>query len=188
MPPGADALDFRGIQAFDANTAIVMSVGKGDLSRLYKTTDTCRSWRVVFTNPSNDGFFDAISFSKHSQTGHAEASGVLIGQPVGGAFAIFLSTNDGENWRPWGRSGFGRKGECGELRAQRPRRTNVFSPVASLFSISFQRTSCLSPGADRGLVWCTRICTTSTARRVGSPSHRSGCLSLGLVHLPEHSP
>jgi photosystem II stability/assembly factor-like uncharacterized protein len=35
-PPEADKLDFRGIQAFDQNTAIVMSSGKGDLSRLYK--------------------------------------------------------------------------------------------------------------------------------------------------------
>jgi photosystem II stability/assembly factor-like uncharacterized protein len=30
IPPGAEHLDFRGIQAFDANTAIVMSSGKGD--------------------------------------------------------------------------------------------------------------------------------------------------------------
>jgi hypothetical protein len=50
-PPDAEALDFRGIQAFDANTAIVMSSGKGPLSRLYKTTDGCHSWKLVFTNP-----------------------------------------------------------------------------------------------------------------------------------------
>ena len=51
IPPGAEKLDFRGIQAFDANTAIVMSSGKGDLSRLYKTTDGCHTWKLVFTNP-----------------------------------------------------------------------------------------------------------------------------------------
>ena len=51
VPPGAEKLDFRGIQAFDANTAIVMSSGKGDLSRLYKTTDGCHSWKLVFSNP-----------------------------------------------------------------------------------------------------------------------------------------
>ena len=58
-PPDADKLDFRGIQAFDQNTAIVMSSGKGDLSRLYKTTDACKSWKLVFTNPDKDGFWDA---------------------------------------------------------------------------------------------------------------------------------
>jgi len=59
-PPNAEPLDFRGIQAFDAQTAIVMSSGKGDLSRLYKTTDACQTWTLLFTNPEKDGFFDAI--------------------------------------------------------------------------------------------------------------------------------
>jgi photosystem II stability/assembly factor-like uncharacterized protein len=36
-PPDAEKLDFRAIQAFDANTAFVMSSGKGHLSRVYKT-------------------------------------------------------------------------------------------------------------------------------------------------------
>ncbi len=63
IPPGAEHLDFRGIQAFDANTAIVMSSGKGDLSRLYKTTDGCHTWKLVFTNPDKDGFWDAIRIS-----------------------------------------------------------------------------------------------------------------------------
>src|ERR1700756_2609763 len=63
VPPGAEKLDFRGIQAFDANTAIVMSSGKGDQSRLYKTTDGCHTWKLILKNPySPDGFFDAILF------------------------------------------------------------------------------------------------------------------------------
>ncbi len=50
-PPGAEKLDFRGIQAFDNNTAIVMSSGKGDLSRLYKTTDGCQTWKTRLHQP-----------------------------------------------------------------------------------------------------------------------------------------
>src|ERR1700721_617520 len=75
IPPGADKLDFRGIQAFDANTAIVMSSGKGDLTRLYKTTDGCQTWTLIFSNPDPDGFWDAIKFAdpKH---------GYLFGDPV----------------------------------------------------------------------------------------------------------
>ena len=34
-PPGAEKLDFRGIQAFDENTAIVMSSGKGEIGRAH---------------------------------------------------------------------------------------------------------------------------------------------------------
>ena len=59
-PPNAEHLDFRGIQAFDASTAIVMSSGKGPLSRLYKTTDACQSWKLLFTNPDKEGFWDAL--------------------------------------------------------------------------------------------------------------------------------
>ncbi len=60
VPPGAEQLDFRGVQAFDANTAIVMSSGKGDLSRLYKTTDGCHTWKLATKNPDPDGFWDAF--------------------------------------------------------------------------------------------------------------------------------
>ena len=56
----AEKLDFRGIQAFDENTAIVMSSGPGDQSRLYKTTDGCQTWKLLFTNPDKDGFWDAL--------------------------------------------------------------------------------------------------------------------------------
>jgi photosystem II stability/assembly factor-like uncharacterized protein len=59
-PPGAETLDFRGVQAFDENTAIVMSSGKGDLSRIYKTTDGCANWKLVATNADKEGFWDVI--------------------------------------------------------------------------------------------------------------------------------
>src|SRR5271170_6721594 len=88
IPPGAEKLDFRGIQAFDANTAIVMSSGKGDLSRLYKTTDGCHSWKLIFTNPDKDGFWDSIQLSD----GRA---GWLLGDPVRGQFQLWETANSG---------------------------------------------------------------------------------------------
>jgi photosystem II stability/assembly factor-like uncharacterized protein len=87
-PPDAEKLDFRGIQAFDAETAIVMSSGKGDLSRLYKTTDACQTWKLVFTNPDPDGFWDAVV-----STGSPMIISIL-GDPVEGRF-IFRWTDDG---------------------------------------------------------------------------------------------
>jgi hypothetical protein len=98
-PPGAEKLDFRGIQAFDENTAIVMSSGKGDLSRLYKTTDGCRTWKLLFTNPDKEGFWDAIVFTDRQQ-------GFVLGDPVpitegppSNAFAFFQTSNGGETWK-----------------------------------------------------------------------------------------
>src|ERR1700678_20576 len=62
--PDADkdgaTLDFRGVQAWDSDTAIVMASGPGDKSRLYKTTDGCKRWALLFKNPDKDGFWDAI--------------------------------------------------------------------------------------------------------------------------------
>ena len=90
IAPGAEHLDFRGIQAFDANTAIVMSSGKGDLSRLYKTTDGCHSWKLVFSNPDTEGFWDAVV---------AEGKRVVIlGDPVKGSFVFLNSRDDGKTW------------------------------------------------------------------------------------------
>src|SRR5580698_649242 len=43
-------LDFRGVQAWDASTAIVMASGPGDKSRLYKTTDGCGTWNLLLKN------------------------------------------------------------------------------------------------------------------------------------------
>ena len=105
VPPGAEKLDFRGIQAFDANTAIVMSSGKGDLSRLYKTTDGCHTWKLVLTNPyAPEGFFDAILFldSRH---------GLLLGDPsptdpsrtpveYPGDFRLRVTADGGDIWGP----------------------------------------------------------------------------------------
>jgi len=95
IPPGAEKLDFRGVQAFDANTAIVMSSGPGDQSRLYKTTDGCHSWKLLFTNPDKDGFWDAMKATPRG--------GLVIGDPVNGRFPIYKSA-DG-NLEAWDRIG-----------------------------------------------------------------------------------
>jgi len=108
IPPGAEKLDFRGIQAFDENTAIVMSSGPGDQSRLYKTSDGCQTWKLLFTNPDKEGFWDAIRFYERSQVsndlychsicGHF---GVLIGDPVNGIFPIWSTLDSGDTWIRW---------------------------------------------------------------------------------------
>jgi hypothetical protein len=94
-PPNGEHLDFRAIQAFDNNTAIIMSIGKGDQSRLYKTTDGCQSWTLLFTNPDKDGFWDALV----AKNGRA----FVLGDPVAGRFVIYQST-DGK-FETWSRFG-----------------------------------------------------------------------------------
>jgi hypothetical protein len=110
IPPDAEQLDFRGIQAFDKDTAIVMSNGKGHLSRLYKTTDGCHSWTLVLTNFDNEGSWAALSFTDSISKHHSD-EGVLIGDPVGGVFPIFQSSNQGSSWAPWITGGSSSAGE-----------------------------------------------------------------------------
>jgi photosystem II stability/assembly factor-like uncharacterized protein len=80
------------VQAFDANTAIVMSSGKGDLSRLYKTTDGCRSWKLVAKNPDPEGFWDAVQAgdpeSGMSKDRDADRA-LLLGDSVSGELRVF---------------------------------------------------------------------------------------------------
>ncbi|HMG87086.1 MAG TPA: hypothetical protein VK574_15240 [Terracidiphilus sp.] len=91
MPPDAEKLDFRGIESFNANTAIVMSSGPGDQSRLYRTTDGCHTWKLVFTNPDETGFFDSVHFAPDGKL-------YVLGDPVKNAFALFLSDDYGDTW------------------------------------------------------------------------------------------
>src|SRR5438309_12015244 len=52
---GAETLDFRGIRATDERTAWVMSIGPGEKSRIYKTSDAGDHWTLQFTNPDPKG-------------------------------------------------------------------------------------------------------------------------------------
>jgi photosystem II stability/assembly factor-like uncharacterized protein len=120
IPPGAEKFDFRGIQGFDANTAIVMSSGKGDLSRLYKTTDGCSSWKLLFSNSDPDGFWDALAFKN-------QGIGELVGDPVKGHFVV--RSLMGPNWFT----------ECGDLFAPVAREGEAAFAASNSSVLSFGR-------------------------------------------------
>jgi photosystem II stability/assembly factor-like uncharacterized protein len=88
IAPGAERLDFRAVWAWDAQTAVAMSSGPGDLSRAYKTTDGCRSWTLLYTNPDKAGFWDAIQYWNKDQ-------GVILGDPVDGVFTVLTVSSSG---------------------------------------------------------------------------------------------
>ena len=100
--PGADGetLDFRGVQVWDANRAIVMASGPGDKSRLYKTTDGCKSWMLIFKNPdAPDGFFDALRLHQEQRSlRDDEGFGLILGDPVKGHLTVFETRDGGHTW------------------------------------------------------------------------------------------
>ena len=93
--PDAGALDFRGVVAFGADEAFLMSAGPGEQSRIYHTGDGGKHWQLQFSNNDPKGFFDSIAFwdAKH---------GVVLGDPIpdeaGKLKFELLETEDGESW------------------------------------------------------------------------------------------
>jgi photosystem II stability/assembly factor-like uncharacterized protein len=89
---GAEKLDFRDIEAFDANNAYILSIGTGDSSRIYKTTDGGATWKLQFTNRNDKAFFDAIACWDAK-------SCIAMSDPVDGHY-VLIWTADGESWSP----------------------------------------------------------------------------------------
>lgn len=91
--PDAEKLDFRDVEAFDANTAYVLSIGDGENSRIYKTTDGGATWKLQFQNKNPKAFFDAIAFwdSLH---------GMAMSDPVDGKYVLISTGDGGESWKP----------------------------------------------------------------------------------------
>jgi photosystem II stability/assembly factor-like uncharacterized protein len=86
---GGDALDFRSIVAFDARTALVMSSGEGDKSRIDKTADGGETWKLEFTDKRPSFFLDALVCNRDCYA---------LSDPVDGKF-VLVGAQNGENWQ-----------------------------------------------------------------------------------------
>lgn len=91
---GAEKLDFRGIHAFDENTAVIISSGPAERgqARIYRTTDGGNNWQQVFEEKRAGIFFDAITFWDRQH-------GIVLSDPVDGKFALFITDDGGETWK-----------------------------------------------------------------------------------------
>jgi photosystem II stability/assembly factor-like uncharacterized protein len=89
---GGERLDFRGIVAFDDQTAYLMSSGDGEASRIYKTTDGGAKWMLQYSGERKPFFLDSIACL-------SETTCFALGDPIDGKFLI-LRTTDGLHWAP----------------------------------------------------------------------------------------
>jgi photosystem II stability/assembly factor-like uncharacterized protein len=90
--PGAETLDFRDVEAFDADLAYLLAAGPGDQSRIYKTADGGKTWALQFTNQNPKGFFDCMAFWNRDH-------GIAVGDPVNGKFELITTADGGKNWK-----------------------------------------------------------------------------------------
>ena len=90
--PGAESLDFRDVQGVDANTAYLLSIGKGLSSRVYKTLDGGAHWLLSLQNRDEDGFYDEMAFWNPQH-------GILVGDQVDGQMVVMVTEDGGANWQ-----------------------------------------------------------------------------------------
>jgi photosystem II stability/assembly factor-like uncharacterized protein len=90
--PGAEALDFRDVDAVSDRVASILSIGNGSSSRIYKTTDAGAHWTLQFENSDPKAFFDAMTFRD-------EAHGLAFSDSIDGQFLILMTDNGGQFWR-----------------------------------------------------------------------------------------
>lgn len=115
-PPGSTGLLFRDVEAQSARRASVLSIGEGDASRIYTTTDGGRSWRLAFVNDEPRAFYDSMDFFAGGRRGLA------MSDPVDGKFRIAATDDWGHSWHVLpdagmppavaGEAGFAASGTC----------------------------------------------------------------------------
>jgi photosystem II stability/assembly factor-like uncharacterized protein len=91
--PEAEELDFRDIEAFDATTAYILSIGNGDNSRIYKTVDGGSTWTLQFKNTNDKAFFDALACWDAGNC-------IAMSDPVEHRFVLIATADGGTNWKP----------------------------------------------------------------------------------------
>ena len=81
--------DFRDIEAFDSNTAIIMAVAEPAI--ILKTKDGGQTWKEVFNDTTKGMFLDAMDF--------AGSDGIVIGDPVNNKIFMAYTNDYGDSWK-----------------------------------------------------------------------------------------
>jgi photosystem II stability/assembly factor-like uncharacterized protein len=90
-PPGTENLQFRDIEAFDADHAVILSIGEGSDSRVYITADGGHTWTLTFVNAEPQAFYDCMTFFD-------DRRGLALSDPVNGRFRIIATDDGGRTW------------------------------------------------------------------------------------------
>ena len=85
---GYEHTDFRDIQAFSDQEAIILGVSEPAV--LMRTSDGGNQWTPVYMDSAKSAFWDAMDFSGNQ--------GALVGDPDKGKIFFALSTDSGRNW------------------------------------------------------------------------------------------
>jgi hypothetical protein len=87
--PNYTTRDFRDIEAFNADTAIIIAVGEPAI--ILKTIDGGLNWKKVFEDSTKGMFLDAMDFID-------EEDGVVVGDPINNKIFMAITKDGGNTW------------------------------------------------------------------------------------------
>src|SRR4029077_9676611 len=90
---GAEKLDFRHVYASDGETAYLLSIGKGNESRIYKTTDAGKNWLLGYTEQNPKAFLECLAFWDATPR-------IVRGAPLDGKPELLTTSDGGVHWTP----------------------------------------------------------------------------------------
>lgn len=93
--PGAEALQFRDVEAVSATEAYLLSIGTGADSRIYKTVDGGAIWTLQFQASNPASFYDCFAFWNSKR-------GLVMGDAVDGRLPVLRTTDGGATWEDIG--------------------------------------------------------------------------------------
>ncbi len=155
--PGADELDFRDVEAFDADLALLLTAGQP--ARVYRTEDGGATWAKTFEHADERSFFDAMDFWD-------EENGIAFSDPIDGRLVVIRTRDGGRTWEelpretfpesPEGEAGFAASGTC----------LTVAGEKGAWIGLGGTAGARLFHTTDRGATWSA----TKTPILAGEPS------------------
>lgn len=89
-PAGYEKLDFRDIEAFDSNKAVVVNAGSPAYVLL--TVDGGKSWKQTYKNLDSAIFLDGMDFWDKDR-------GIMFGDPIENRMQILTTADGGNSWK-----------------------------------------------------------------------------------------
>jgi photosystem II stability/assembly factor-like uncharacterized protein len=139
------------VEAFSADEAFALSIGNGDASRIYHTTDGGATWTLSFQNEDPNAFYDCLSFWDRRR-------GFAFSDSHEGAFTLLRTMDGGATWTrvdpvhvPDARPGEGSFASSGTCTAAQPGGLGWFGTGAAGVDTRVIRTT------DYGATWTEAI-------------------------------
>ncbi|WP_158800558.1 YCF48-related protein [Pedobacter sp. L105] len=89
-PKGYEKLDFRDIEAFDENNAVIVNAGSP--AYILRTNDGGKNWTETYKNLDSAIFLDGMDF-------WSEKKGIIFGDPVKNHMQLLITEDGGLSWK-----------------------------------------------------------------------------------------